>query len=344
MNHKPLRKNISTGSGSARKQIVGPLDLSLLMKSLLLLMTFALFFGGCSLTKTARIEADLKAGEEAEAKFAAGDPAKAQEAIVAYQRVLSTDPQNRTAFYRLCILYVQTKQPEKERALLIQRAGDGSIDSKERAALWTLIADQDWRCQAGPEKKQCLTQSLEEVEKAIVLNSKSQRAWTFKCIFLRELAEASPTEKVSYEERINDACNRARTLNPNDEFSSDELQQLHPLRPLPKASESKTQNTSTSDAGATGPINGGLLNDKALRLVQPVYPAIARSAHAGGTVTVQVLIDENGNVAHAQAISGHPLLLAASVQAARASKFSATKVEGRPVKVKGVIKYEFTPQ
>ncbi len=63
------------------------------------------------------------------------------------------------------------------------------------------------------------------------------------------------------------------------------------------------------------PISGGVLNGKAVHLVIPPYPAIARSAHASGAVNVQVLIDENGNVISARAMSGHPLLQAAAVAA-----------------------------
>src|SRR6266436_103072 len=92
------------------------------------------------------------------------------------------------------------------------------------------------------------------------------------------------------------------------------------------------------------PISGGVLNGKAVHLVTPPYPAIARSAHASGAVQVQVLIDENGNVLSARAMSGHPLLQAAAVAAARASKFTPTKLSGQPVKVNGVIVYNFTQQ
>lgn len=92
------------------------------------------------------------------------------------------------------------------------------------------------------------------------------------------------------------------------------------------------------------PISGGVLNGKAVRLVTPPYPAIARSAHASGSVQVQVLIDENGNVISAHAVSGHPLLQAAAVAAARASKFTPTKLSGQPVKVNGVIIYNFVAQ
>ncbi|CAN5791260.1 hypothetical protein BH18ACI4_BH18ACI4_25800 [soil metagenome] len=92
------------------------------------------------------------------------------------------------------------------------------------------------------------------------------------------------------------------------------------------------------------PISGGVLNGKAISLPKPAYPPIARQAHASGTVVVQVTIDENGNVISARAISGHPLLQAVSVGAARGARFSPTKLSGQPVKVTGVITYNFVAQ
>ncbi len=90
-----------------------------------------------------------------------------------------------------------------------------------------------------------------------------------------------------------------------------------------------------------GAIRGGVLNGKALELPKPAYPLIARAAHASGTVVVQVLIDEEGNVVSARAVSGHPLLQAASVAAARQAKFEPMTLAGEPVKVTGVIQYNF---
>lgn len=90
-----------------------------------------------------------------------------------------------------------------------------------------------------------------------------------------------------------------------------------------------------------GLISGGVLNGKAIELPKPVYPAIARQAHASGTVVVQVTIDEKGNVISADALSGHPLLRAACIEAARGARFSPTKLMGQPVKVTGVITYNF---
>jgi len=92
------------------------------------------------------------------------------------------------------------------------------------------------------------------------------------------------------------------------------------------------------------PISGGVLNGKAISLPKPAYPPIARAAHASGTVVVQVTIDENGSVIAAHAVSGHPLLQGAAVGAARQARFSPTKLSGQPVKVTGVIQYNFVAQ
>ena len=46
----------------------------------------------------------------------------------------------------------------------------------------------------------------------------------------------------------------------------------------------------------------------------------------------------------AQVLSGHPLLRAAAIKAARDSKFTPTQLEGKPVTVIGVIVYNFVAQ
>ena len=90
-------------------------------------------------------------------------------------------------------------------------------------------------------------------------------------------------------------------------------------------------------------ISGGVLNGKATNLVKPPYPAAARAVRAYGAVKVQVTIEESGNVISSSAVSGHPLLRAAAVQAARSSIFSPTMLSGQAVKVTGVIVYNFVP-
>jgi TonB family protein len=83
---------------------------------------------------------------------------------------------------------------------------------------------------------------------------------------------------------------------------------------------------------------------RAIQLPKPKYPAIARAGKAEGEVQVQVLIGLDGRVEAAAVVSGHPLLAAASIKAARESVFTATKYQGQPVRVVGVISYNFIPQ
>ena len=90
-----------------------------------------------------------------------------------------------------------------------------------------------------------------------------------------------------------------------------------------------------------GVVEGGVVNGWAVRLVQPEYPTVAKGAHAGGQVQVQVLIDETGKVISAVAISGHPLLHGAAIEAAKESKFTPTIRSGVAVKVRGMIIYNF---
>jgi TonB family protein len=92
------------------------------------------------------------------------------------------------------------------------------------------------------------------------------------------------------------------------------------------------------------PINGGVLNGKATSLPAPPYPVIARAAHASGDVTVRVVIDGEGNIIEATAISGHPLLRAAAQAAAKEAKFTPTRLNGEPVAVTGVLVYNFMAQ
>jgi TonB family protein len=84
-----------------------------------------------------------------------------------------------------------------------------------------------------------------------------------------------------------------------------------------------------------------VLNGRALNLVKPSYPPEARRAHASGTVVVTVVINEEGKVIAAGVISGHPLLMAVCVDAAKNSLFTPTILAGKPIEVTGVIQYNF---
>lgn len=56
---------------------------------------------------------------------------------------------------------------------------------------------------------------------------------------------------------------------------------------------------------------------KLVKRVYPVYPPLARQARISGTVTLHVLINKKGRIEQLEVISGHPLLVQASVDAVK---------------------------
>lgn len=91
-------------------------------------------------------------------------------------------------------------------------------------------------------------------------------------------------------------------------------------------------------------ISKGVITGEAISLPRPAYPPIAVQSGTQGVVSVQVLIDETGKVISAKAMSGHPFLAPAAVKAAYQARFKPTRLSDQPVKVSGVITYNFNLQ
>lgn len=90
--------------------------------------------------------------------------------------------------------------------------------------------------------------------------------------------------------------------------------------------------------------DSGVVNGKAVKLVKPLYPISLRPGEiprAGGTVKVKVVIDEEGKVISAMPHSGVTAFMKASIGAAKKSVFQPTLVCGKPIKVVGLIEYNY---
>jgi protein TonB len=90
------------------------------------------------------------------------------------------------------------------------------------------------------------------------------------------------------------------------------------------------------------PRSIGVVNGIAVNLPKPPYPPAAASMNIQGKVDVQVSIDEEGKVTSAKAVSGHPFLRPAAEKAAWNARFTPTLLSKVPVRVTGVIVYNFT--
>jgi periplasmic protein TonB len=76
--------------------------------------------------------------------------------------------------------------------------------------------------------------------------------------------------------------------------------------------------------------------------VQPEYPALARQAHIWGTVVVNAVLDEHGNVVQARALRGHPLLIPAALKAVLQWRYEPTLLNGTPVAVEMEVTVHFS--
>jgi TonB family protein len=162
------------------------------------------------------------------------------------------------------------------------------------------------------------------------------------CLFLMEILIAGLAGIFFWEAK--------GSLNERDKVAQASTEAIEPdnyngdpgiiARPDNNSYQGAADTNSWSLKGRT--ISGGVLNGKATDLPQPEYPAAARAVRAAGSVMVQVTVDETGKVVSASAVTGHPLLRAAAVQAARNAKFEPTKVSGKSVNVSGVLTYNFS--
>jgi TonB family protein len=83
------------------------------------------------------------------------------------------------------------------------------------------------------------------------------------------------------------------------------------------------------------------LKGKPIFLPAPEYPKAAKMVRASGAVQILVMIDESGNVVVAKAVSGNPLLHAAAIKSALQGKFNPVLLREKPIRVNGVITYNF---
>jgi protein TonB len=98
-------------------------------------------------------------------------------------------------------------------------------------------------------------------------------------------------------------------------------------------------------APRTGPkvvhVGGSVKAPRQTLNVDPEYPTLARQVHLSGTVVVDAVIDERGNVVQARVVSGHPLLVGNALKAVLQWKYEPTTLNGQPVSVELEVQVHF---
>ena len=125
-------------------------------------------------------------------------------------------------------------------------------------------------------------------------------------------------------------------------LASSLVQDVPPVRPDDKHHK-KFAECTTPDRpkpDVKGKKNIGLCG-KAISLPKPEYPKDAKQQKVSGVVSIEIVIDEEGDPIWAKAIDGPPLLQEPALKAACLSRHSPEKISGQPVKVNRVITYNF---
>lgn len=291
--------------------------------------------------------------------------ARGEAAVEAYRQILAKNPLRQDAYNAIVTIYRQMRNEEKVRETVLERAGNAALPVPERARLYTSLVSEDWQCankitehqdnkETAPQgekpnekaavtykmpadsnefykARQCVQRGLEVVEQTLALAPQNPQAWSLKSNLLGESAklaqmEGDASQKESFENQAKEAFAEHQRLTGGKNVvvvGAQGEQNAGPNRP---------------------PIAGGIINGKAVSKPAPVYPQEARDAGAQGTVTVQVVVDEQGAVISAEAINGPQLLREAAVNAAKQARFSPTLLSGQPVKVTGLVTYSFVLQ
>jgi periplasmic protein TonB len=92
-----------------------------------------------------------------------------------------------------------------------------------------------------------------------------------------------------------------------------------------------------------GPIRiySGMKEPELLYAPPIVYNPIAKAAHVSGTVMVEAIIDEKGNVTQVHVISGPPLLLQSAIDAVAGRRYAPTILDGEPVSIRLEVRVDF---
>lgn len=96
-----------------------------------------------------------------------------------------------------------------------------------------------------------------------------------------------------------------------------------------------------TESSSDGPLEVGSLTGYATSQTRPVYPPAARTVRASGVVRVDLMVDENGDVAEIQNVSGPVILQAAAKDAVRKWRFRPFTRDGQPVRATGFVSFNF---
>jgi len=286
-----------------------------------------------------------------EGKYAEAEPL-AKRAIELREKELGPeDKQVSVSLMNLGLIYkVQQKyeaaEPPLRRALKNEEKRLGG----DHLELYDLLVHLGWTCHGLGRTRD--TESL--FKRAIAVREKALGADRVEVAdSLRHLAAfhqkiGKPKDSLPLYERI--LSIREKRFGPEGEELIETLEQCAcALKQSRKYDEAKTledriRRIEMKSHPELKHVPGGVLQGSATHREQPLYPPAAKAERLSGSVFIKVVIDENGNVVDARVVCGPDLLTPYSLAAARKWRFKPPMLNGTPVKVQGILVFNFTLQ
>lgn len=255
-----------------------------------------------------------------DASFARGD---IDAAVVEYGKAIELKPELASAYFSRGRIYLNKGWYDNainDFTKVIE------LEPKDAAALAN--RGQAW------EKRNDVPKAKADYEKAVGINPDNATAKT-------NLERISAEEAKSQPKPAPDKSAQPAAANsvPDSASTADNVIKA----PAAGKGDASPENASSAAPALDLIDRGNLAPDTAVRMVRPQYPQLALKANIAGKVTVKVWIDEEGNVTSAKGIAGHRLLMQASEEAARRSKFKPAIYQGKPIKSAGMITYNYSP-
>ena len=189
--------------------------------------------------------------------------------------------------------------------------------------------------------KKALELAVTDLSKAVELNPKSAVAWANRGDAFEKKGDAVKA-RADYQKAVDLDANVEPAKTNLGKIVAGEQRVAREADEARKAAEAKR----LADMKKVAPEYvdlGQIYTSAAVKMITPVYPQTALRAGIDGLVKVEVSMDEQGNVTTAKAVDGHQFLRMSAEDAARKSKFKPAMFDGKPIKSKGFIVYNFAP-
>lgn len=142
---------------------------------------------------------------------------------------------------------------------------------------------------------------------------------------------------------INLFCLGILSQTESDKFTQELFARIEEDEKLVAECKQKIREYQIANFGKVLPkISGHCWAGCPISIIKPFYSDEAKRLRISGKVKVEAIVDENGKVVYAKAISGHPFLKQTAERAAKASLYQPQRTcDNKPIKFRWTIIYNF---